>query len=99
MTPSEQVSALLAQAQSLVSKSWEHGVFCEALLEIMNPELSVFAPKEVDPFPDGEIPKLGKDEVEKCAALKWASTDQVGMRQSVERGNDELVERRSGDSM
>src|ERR1700709_1368529 len=99
MTPSEQVSALLAQAQSLVSKSWEHGVFCEALLEIMNPELSVFAPKEVDPFPDGEIPKLGKDEVETVAALVWARSDGVGMRRCVEVGADELVKRRRGDGM
>jgi hypothetical protein len=99
MTSAEQVSALLAQAQSLVSKSWEHGVFCETLIEIKSPEISVFAPKEVDPFPDGEIPKLGKDEVEKCAALKWASSDGVGMRQCVELGKAELVERRRGDGM
>lgn len=99
MNPLEQVSTLLAQAQSLVSKSWEHGVFCETLLEIMSPELSAFAPKEIDPFPDGKIPKLGKNEVEKCAALKWASSDRVGMRQCVEMGTAELVERRSGDGM
>ena len=99
MTPAEPVSNLLAQAQALVSKSWEHGVFCETLLEVMNPELSIFAPNGVDPFPNGEIPKLGKGEVEKCAALKWASSDGVGMRQCVELGKAELVERRRGDGM
>jgi hypothetical protein len=99
MTPAESVSNLLAQAQALVSKSWEHGVFCETLLEVMSPELSIFAPHGVDPFPGGEIPKLGKGDVEKCVALKWASSDGVGMRQSVESGAAELVKRRRGDGM
>jgi hypothetical protein len=99
MTPAEHVPTLLAQAQVLVSRSWEHGVFCETLLEAMNPELSIFAPNGVDPFPDGEIPKLAKGDVEKCAALKWASSDGVGMRQSVELGTAELVKRRRGDGM
>jgi hypothetical protein len=99
MTTAVQVSNLLAQAQALVSKSWEHGVFCETLIEVMNPELSIFAPNEVDPFPDGEIPKLGKGDIEKCAALKWASSNGVGMRQSVELGPAELVKRRRGDGM
>lgn len=99
MTTAVQVSNLLAQAQALVSKSWEHGVFCEILIEVMNPELSIFAPNGVDPFPDEEIPKLGKGDIEKCAALKWASSNGVGMRQSVDLGSAELVKRRRGDGM
>jgi hypothetical protein len=45
-------------------------MFCEALLKIMSPDYSVFAAKGVNPFPDGEIPKLRKDEIDKCAGLK-----------------------------
>ncbi len=99
MTSAEQVSTPLAQAQLLVSKSWEHGVFCETLLEVMNAELSVFAPNGVDPFPDGQLPKLGKVDLEKCSALRWASSDGVGMRQFVESGTAELVRRRRGNGM
>jgi hypothetical protein len=41
--PPPPITALLSQAQSLVSKSWEHGTLCEALLEVYDPSLSVFS--------------------------------------------------------
>lgn len=38
---------------NLASKSWEWGTAAEALLELYNPELSVFG---ADPFPGGKVP-------------------------------------------
>jgi hypothetical protein len=45
-----------AAAQEMINKglhSWEWGTAAEALLELYNPELSVFSS---DPFPEGKIP-------------------------------------------
>src|SRR5437016_143694 len=46
--PSFDIRKVSGLAQSLPSHSWEFGAGAEALLELYNPELSVFGPK---PFP------------------------------------------------
>jgi hypothetical protein len=42
------------QMVNLASHSWEWGTAAEALLELYNPELSVFGP---NPFPNGGVPQ------------------------------------------
>lgn len=45
---------------NLASHSWEWGTAAEALLELYNPELSVFGP---NPFPGGKIPNASDNTV------------------------------------
>lgn len=47
------VTAVARQARLLSSHSWEYGTAAEALLELYNPELSVFGE---NPFPGNRIP-------------------------------------------
>lgn len=47
------VHKIEGQARKLASHSWEYGTLAEALLELHNPELSVFG---TDPFPAGKVP-------------------------------------------
>ena len=51
MPPS--IAKVLDRAKEITSHSWECGALSEALLELFNPELSVFAD---DPFPSGRLP-------------------------------------------
>ena len=39
-------------------RSWEEGVYTQALLELYNPELTVYAS---NPFPDGQLPSVPDD--------------------------------------
>ena len=50
------VNAALSQAETLSKHSWEIGYAHEGIMQIYNPERSVFGP---DPFPGGKLPKLG----------------------------------------
>jgi hypothetical protein len=47
------VEKILAEALRRTSRSWEAGALAEALLELRDPELSIFSP---EPFRDGDIP-------------------------------------------
>lgn len=60
------VNKIMERACRLASHSWEHGTVAEALLELHNPELSVFGE---NPFPGGKLPLV---EVEKTPGLKYA---------------------------
>ena len=64
--PGYDVEKVLAQALRVSTHSWEYGTAAEALLELYNPELSVFGK---DPFPGGKIPKA---DVEKTRSLAYA---------------------------
>lgn len=44
---------VLKRAISLASKSWEYGTLAQAMLELQNPSLTVFAS---EPFPHSELP-------------------------------------------
>jgi hypothetical protein len=48
---------ILARAFEITSRSWEFGTLVEALLELRNPELTVFGDL---PFPDGRIPRVAE---------------------------------------
>lgn len=56
MISSELIERVLSQAQLAASRSWEHGIVYEALLEYYNPSISVFN----DPFPNGTLPVVDK---------------------------------------
>jgi hypothetical protein len=58
------LNKVLDQARETASHSWEYGTVFEALLEYQNPQITVFH----NPFPGGQIPELGIDEV---AALQY----------------------------
>ena len=60
------VTEVMQQASMLASHSWEYGTAAEALLELHNPELSVFSQ---NPFPGNQLPRV---DVEKTPALKFA---------------------------
>lgn len=49
------IDKILLKAQELTNRSWEYGTVAEALLELYNPELSVFY--EFHPFPKGKLPR------------------------------------------
>lgn len=49
------VQETLAQAQRLPSHSWEYGIGAEAMLELLDPLRTVFAP---EPFPADKVPAL-----------------------------------------
>jgi hypothetical protein len=105
------MSLLLSRAYNLVSKSWEHGTFCEALLEVYDAELSVFGAAPFGPV-GLEIPCVKGFEQKqgrRVEALKWAR-ERTGMeervlsREAKEKGviedravAEELVERTVGD--
>ena len=48
----------MAAGANLAKASWEYGTVAEALIELHNPELSVFA---ADPFPNARIPRPNVD--------------------------------------
>lgn len=67
------ISKVLKQNLALAKHSWEHGVLTHALLELQNPELSVFAGPghgfdlrnpnpgaTLEPFPEGKLPMCGR---------------------------------------
>jgi len=66
--PSFDIRKVLSLAQSLPSHSWEFGAGAEALLELHNPELSVFGPK---PFP---VPASNNTQIR---ALSYAKSNIV----------------------
>lgn len=51
--PGYNVSLVVARARELASHSWEYGTLSEALLELYNPEYSVFS---LNAFPNGQVP-------------------------------------------
>lgn len=51
-------------------RSWEHGVWTQALLEVHNAELTVFAS---DPFPNGQVPPVPQDLLESVPGLASAA--------------------------
>ncbi|KAL9633102.1 MAG: hypothetical protein Q9164_004899 [Protoblastenia rupestris] len=60
------VTMIMERACRLASHSWEYGTAAEALIELHNPELSVFSQH---PFPGGKLPLV---DVEKTPGLKYA---------------------------
>jgi len=61
--PSYNISVVFNATKSLPSHSWEYGTFTEALLEMHNPEVSVFGDS---PFP---VPTLNRSNVRALAYL------------------------------
>ena len=49
------IDRVLSHAIRITSRSWEYGALAEAMLELQNPELTVYSK---DPFPDGYMPVL-----------------------------------------
>ncbi|CAJ2509376.1 Uu.00g144020.m01.CDS01 [Anthostomella pinea] len=60
------VDAVRRQAESLASHSWEYGTAAEAVMELVDPEKSVFA---ADPFPGDEIPTQNLQHLD--PAVEW----------------------------
>ena len=54
------IEDVMAAGARLAKASWEYGAAAEALIELHNPELSVFA---VDPFPAARIPESTVDAI------------------------------------
>jgi hypothetical protein len=52
---SKLADTVATRACNKAKHSWEYGAASEALLELYNPELSVFG---ADPFPDGKLPSI-----------------------------------------
>ncbi|KAL9625094.1 MAG: hypothetical protein Q9160_000823 [Pyrenula sp. 1 TL-2023] len=69
-SPTFNLTAVLCIAKSRASHSWEHGVLAEALLELHNPELSVFG---MHVFPGRSIPRLSSKDVSAIPALAYAA--------------------------
>jgi hypothetical protein len=51
-------------------RSWEEGVWTQALIEIHNPELTVYAS---EPFPSGQIPSVPNDMLDTVPGLASAA--------------------------
>jgi len=49
------INNVVTEAFKATSRSWEYGTLAEALLELRNPELTVFAQ---NPFPAGRLPAV-----------------------------------------
>ena len=62
-SPSFNISSVFNATRNLPSHSWEYGTFAEALLEMFNPEVSVFGDS---PFP---VPTLNRSNVRALAYL------------------------------
>ena len=62
-TPQYNIRTVVTETPALSQSSWEFGTFSEALLELYNPELSVFGDS---PFP---VPTLQKDDVQALSYL------------------------------
>ena len=60
------VRKVLSLNLATATRSWELGACAEALLELDNPELTVFA---ADPFPGGKLPQIVEDS--RIEALKY----------------------------
>jgi hypothetical protein len=61
------ISKIASQAKSLAKSSWEYGTAAEALLELHNPELSVFGN---DPLPADKIPYAPFHQVQSLEFVK-----------------------------
>lgn len=61
------VEAVANQAQRLASHSWEYGTAAEALLELYNPNLSVFGK---NPFPGGHVPVVNWEAIKSLSYVK-----------------------------
>ena len=66
VAPGFNLEKVIARMHELAKHSWEYGAAAQALLELHNPELSVFGE---DPFPQGKLPK---PTVSKIASLSYA---------------------------
>lgn len=89
------VSLVLKQNFRLAKRSWEHGVLTHALLELQNPELTVFAgpgygfdlhgPANLDAFPGGNLPKCASED----GGSSWGRYDKwtnvKGLRYAAEK--------------
>ena len=73
-----------AKARALAAHSWEYGTLAEALLELYNPELSVFGS---NPFPKDKIPKV---KAKKVKALSYAKRHILTHNQTLCDGNGQL---------
>lgn len=58
---------VVARAFESSTRSWEFGTLAQALLELRNPELTVFG---TQPFPNGHLPKI--PEPNKVEGLRYA---------------------------
>ena len=61
------IQKVLDKDLQVSNHSWEFGTASEAILELYNPELSVFGK---DPFPRGKIPKVDVDRVRSLTYAK-----------------------------
>ena len=67
------VTAVVDEAVKLAGHSWEFGTASEALLELYNPELSVFGK---NPFPGGKIPQVDVNQTRSLEyAIQWIQTN------------------------
>ena len=61
------------RAKELSTGSWERGTVAEALLELYNPELTVFASEA---FPNGNLPSISPENISSLRyALQYIRTD------------------------
>ena len=60
------VDRVLEEALRITSRSWEYGTLAGAMLELQDPDLTVFA---FDPFPQGRLPVLA--DPSKVAGLQY----------------------------
>lgn len=65
LDPGFNVTNVISQALHLAAHSWEYGTAAEALLELENPELSIFG---ANPFPEGKLPAVKAKDVH---SLQW----------------------------
>ncbi|PWN42184.1 hypothetical protein IE81DRAFT_323672 [Ceraceosorus guamensis] len=79
INPGWDYRATLDLAMNRSTHSWEFGTCMQAILEVYNPELSVYSPKA---FPNGRIPKV---DASKIQALTY-------LRPHIQLDNDTLVE-------
>jgi len=67
------IGKVMARGAQKAKHSWEYGAASEALIQLYNPELSVFGP---NPFPGGSLPKLDGDKVQSLMyARKFIETN------------------------
>ena len=68
------VANVMARALNVSAHSWEYGTAAEALLELRNPELSVFGH---NPFPGNHLPPVTKSVPSLQYAKQFIRTDNV----------------------
>lgn len=64
---SNDADKVMDRACHKATKSWEIGAATESLLELYNPEVSVFG---LDPFPNNELPRVDASGVRGLAFVK-----------------------------